>query len=782
MSYDEDNNPFSEGISTLNINSIQNYNQTITSDDEGMESDQFVDLPITSGPSSPKRGLTIIDKINNKYNDYNDNNDNEVDGGDSNKGKINAPMGYNSRVENVLKNSKSLCIQILDAHKSNEDHSRGYIVYTIQCNELIVKRRYSEFESLRVTLVRLFPYLIIPPIPEKETVTDYVSASSITSTIRSTAKSNLNSSGFNNNGGNLNGNSVTSIHHSDKDDSNDINGNSNSENGDTNNSTNANNSGNGNGSNFEMNQNELIEHRKRMLNVFLNRCIKIKKILNCIIFQRFLDSNSNWNEVLLMDIVINIPKNRLKSNPINPELSTNLHSYLPIPSTLNKINPVTSNISTANSNVVKGKSKDENEDEEDQYENGNGNGNENENESVTVNFSNNNNNNNNNDNDDDDDNEKDNDDSDKLLKYLNFDKIENNSREYESLICNGIEKSNKKILKIFEDITVLLNELSTLYNSFSLILLEDNIGVDSIEGKSEQKNKNQDNDKLVERISSIYELKYLNFKNNLIIKFYLNFQEPLQELLQFSTIVKELIKFRYKKFLQIGIIKQNLNSKKELLSNLNNLEKESKRINEFISREDRKIEGSRMSFDRSRNTTKRNSQDLSRSISTRNSASKDSDGDKKLAKSTPNLWKGFRYKSNYDGYNEGDDESLRDYSKSIPPQNHSLTSSKFGLGGALKNLSNVFKEKVYDANPERTRSKNILRLKFEVENLENLLKLASHEFALLNERIVVELVNYEKNFKKIEFKKILLNYTKLLVEWFKSDLENWEELKSELQE
>ena len=35
------------------------------------------------------------------------------------------------------------------------------------------QHRYSEFESLRNNLVRLYPTLIIPPIPSKQTLGDY---------------------------------------------------------------------------------------------------------------------------------------------------------------------------------------------------------------------------------------------------------------------------------------------------------------------------------------------------------------------------------------------------------------------------------------------------------------------------------------------------------------------------------------------------------------------------------------------------------------------------------
>ena len=39
--------------------------------------------------------------------------------------------------------------------------------------DLEVRRRYSEFASLRQTLVNLHPTLVVPPIPEKHTMADY---------------------------------------------------------------------------------------------------------------------------------------------------------------------------------------------------------------------------------------------------------------------------------------------------------------------------------------------------------------------------------------------------------------------------------------------------------------------------------------------------------------------------------------------------------------------------------------------------------------------------------
>jgi hypothetical protein len=99
----------------------------------------------------------------------------------------------------------------------------NYIQYTINCGGLEVKRRYSEFASLRATLVNLHPTLIIPPIPEKHTMADYAAKPT-------KAKEDAG----------------------------------------------------------------IIELRKRMLAVFLNRCRKMKDVLEDGVFWRFLDPYTSW--------------------------------------------------------------------------------------------------------------------------------------------------------------------------------------------------------------------------------------------------------------------------------------------------------------------------------------------------------------------------------------------------------------------------------------------------------------------------------------------------------
>ena len=89
--------------------------------------------------------------------------------------------------------------------------------------DLEVRRRYSEFASLRDALARLHPTLIIPPIPEKHTMADYAA----------------------------------------------------------------------NPTKAKQDQ-QMIDYRKRMLAVFLNRCRRMEDVRNDGVWWRFLDPNSSW--------------------------------------------------------------------------------------------------------------------------------------------------------------------------------------------------------------------------------------------------------------------------------------------------------------------------------------------------------------------------------------------------------------------------------------------------------------------------------------------------------
>ncbi|KIO26517.1 hypothetical protein M407DRAFT_74359 [Tulasnella calospora MUT 4182] len=64
-------------------------------------------------------------------------------------------------------------ILIVDAVKTTDGGASPYIAYVIRTGNAEARRRYSEFESLRNGLAKLYPTLIIPPIPSKQSLSDY---------------------------------------------------------------------------------------------------------------------------------------------------------------------------------------------------------------------------------------------------------------------------------------------------------------------------------------------------------------------------------------------------------------------------------------------------------------------------------------------------------------------------------------------------------------------------------------------------------------------------------
>ncbi|KAI4523926.1 hypothetical protein K525DRAFT_236273 [Schizophyllum commune Loenen D] len=72
-----------------------------------------------------------------------------------------------------LHSGDDLEILITDAQKTTVGSASPYIVYVIQTGSAEARHRYSEFESLRVSLSKLYPTLIIPPIPSKQSLGDY---------------------------------------------------------------------------------------------------------------------------------------------------------------------------------------------------------------------------------------------------------------------------------------------------------------------------------------------------------------------------------------------------------------------------------------------------------------------------------------------------------------------------------------------------------------------------------------------------------------------------------
>ncbi|KAJ5298959.1 uncharacterized protein N7443_007079 [Penicillium atrosanguineum] len=368
---------------------------------------------------------------------------------------------YDSRIEQILYENPEMAILITDAGKNHEGGG-SFIVYTIRTGDLEVRRRYSEFASLRQTLVNLHPTLIVPPIPEKHSMADY--AAKPTKAKEDTA---------------------------------------------------------------------IIDLRKRMLGVFLNRCRRMKEIREDGVWWRFLDPNVSWSEVLQSHPASSIPKNNLKAPPLDPANPTPAHGWLPVPSSSAKLKA--GGASGTNSSPT---SPGENTDSPAPSVPG---------PEVLGRFP---------------------PESRKLSEqeldpyFVNF---EASTRELELLLQGNIEKVNRRTLAHLSSLSADLMELGARYNGFSLSEQSPTVAA------------------AIERIGQAADTSYIETEE-LSHALSASFAEPMRESAQFASVVRGVLRYRVLKRVQQEMTRDELARKKTLLDSLERSELEAKRIEQYLNR------------------------------------------------------------------------------------------------------------------------------------------------------------------------------------------------------
>ncbi|KAH6654495.1 sorting nexin-41 [Truncatella angustata] len=358
------------------------------------------------------------------------------------------PGGYDSRIEQILYENPELPILITDAGKSME-HGGKYIVYTIRTGDLEVRRRYSEFASLRDALTRLHPTLIIPPIPDKHTMADYAA----------------------------------------------------------------------NPTNAKQDQ-QIIDLRKRMLAVFLNRCRRMEQVRNDGVWWRFLDPNASWNEVLHSHPVASIPKQVLKAPPLNTANPSPGHSWLPVPAASAKLKTGPSPAFDGSASVTgpqiihqfPPENHELNEQELDPY-------------------------------------------------FISF---ETSIKELEKLSMGPMEKVNRRTLSHLTSLSTDLSDLGAKYNAFALSEQSDTLGA------------------AIERVGQAADTSYIATEE-LAGSLGASFAEPMRENAQFASVVRSVLQYRLSKRVQQEMTNDELQKKRALLDQLERSEAEARRIEQYLS-------------------------------------------------------------------------------------------------------------------------------------------------------------------------------------------------------
>lgn len=388
--------------------------------------------------------------------DYQQEEETESDEDYSNQRGKSSPKSYESRILQILHENPELPIQIVDAGKSLESGGK-YIVYTIRTGDLEVRRRYSEFNSLRDALCRLHPTLIIPPIPEKHTMADYAA----------------------------------------------------------------------NPTKAKQDQ-QIIDLRKRMLTVFLNRCRRMKQVFNDGVWWRFLDPNASWSEVLHSPPISSIPKHTMKAPPLDPANPTPAHAFLPVPASSAKLKP-SSRAASANQSSY-------NDIPETPSTHSAGSK-----RSSTVPAG---------------------------MREAELEaclaNFETKIEKLEGILTGPMEKVNRRTLQHLNSLSADLSELGARFNAFSLLEQSPSLAA------------------AIERVGQAVDSSYIAGEE-LSSSLAASFAEPMRESAQFAGVVRGVLRYRILKRVQQEMTADELAKKRALLASLEASEQEAKRIETYLN-------------------------------------------------------------------------------------------------------------------------------------------------------------------------------------------------------
>lgn len=142
--------------------------------------------------------------------------------------------------------------------------------------------------------------------------------------------------------------------------------------------------------------------------------------------------------------------------------------------------------------------------------------------------------------------------------------VEKTSKEFEAILSTTLEKTNKRILKRFSELSVDYNELGANYNAFSLS------EVPQIAGS-------------IEKLGQASDETYLAMAN-LVYALSNAFSEPLGEQTQMLAIVRQVLRYRRLKMTQAEQTTELLAEKRASLESMERSEVEAKRIDGALNR------------------------------------------------------------------------------------------------------------------------------------------------------------------------------------------------------
>jgi sorting nexin-41/42 len=462
---------------------------------------------------------------------------------------------------------------------------------------------------------------------------------------------------------------------------------------------------------------QIIDLRKRMLAVFLNRCRRMEQVRNDGVWWRFLDPNASWSEVLHTHPVASIPKQVLKAPPLDTANASAAHSYLPVPAASAKLRTGSSSgfdgsASVTGSQVVRRfppDSHDLNEQELDPY-------------------------------------------------FISF---ETSIKELEKLLAGPMEKVNRRTLNHLTSLATDLSDLGAKYNAFALSEPSQTLGA------------------AIERIGQATDTSYIATEE-LAGSLGASFAEPMRENAQFASVVRSVLQYRLMKRVQQEMTNDDLHKKRALLDQLERSEAEAQRIDQYLS-SSQQISGNRqVQAPRRSSSMRETSTQHHREGSGEDTASIDSDfppthGD---FSSAPSARVGAPEHSSHAPAHKKAPSSNSITNKIFGPIRHAIQgvadvdperTRRDTIGKTKESIEQLEQAQVVSAQDVKDASSSILKdlKRFQGEKEDDLKR-----YMVSRRSITESTLHYTDDFK--------LAYAKSQIEWARKCKETWEEAKAEV--
>ncbi|KAH8921283.1 hypothetical protein BT69DRAFT_1221721 [Atractiella rhizophila] len=278
--------------------------------------------------------------------------------------------------------------------------------------------------------------------------------------------------------------------------------------------------------------------------------------------------------------------------------------------------------------------------------------------------------------------------------------------KFSAHLQGSLEKVNRRLMKRWGEYGGDMAEMGAVMNGFALL-----------------ESKDESLQEAIEKTGQAVDAVYMN-TSAMLQEWEKIYTEPLAEYSQFSSIIKQLLKFRHMKHLQFEMSRQILDSKQGTLEELERSEAESRRLDRALSRV-REI---------------------------------DDEGHVGA-----HVGDGISSDSPTPPRNEAEGSPS-------PPEYSSLTgSSTYGFLGALQHTI----QGMMDVDPEATRRNNIGKTRDTITQLQQATESAEDDLRYCSQTIQADLDRFQRQ-KVSDLKRMTLAFAQMHRQWCAKNLEQWE--------